>query len=128
MTQTHDYGYRLIVPGGYAHCRVRIFHGEAGQNLCLTTQRQDKFGGTALSDGAAQLATLVEGWHPSSPAQRFTWVEQYEYPLDNEPHGARETFAVVGFDRDADGSLSHPTWQPSDRVAVEGLIGQRLGA
>jgi len=127
MAQTNDYGYRLAVPGGYAHCRIRVYQ-LAGQTICLATQRQDKFGGTALSDGAAQLATLAEGWHHPIHDQRFTWIEQYEYPLGNEAHGAPETFSLVAFQRDAAGALCHPTRQATDRAAVEALLGQPLEA
>ena len=127
MAQTHDYGYHLAVPGGYARCRVRVFQ-VAGQTVCLATQQQDKFGGTALSDGAAQLATLAEGWHHPIHDRQFTWVEQYEYPLGNEARGAAETFALVAFERDAAGALCHPTRRPTERAAVEALLGQKLEA
>lgn len=127
MAQAHDYGYRLAVPGGHARCRIRVYQS-AGQTVCLATQWQDKFGGTALSDGAATIATLAEGWHHPANDDRFTWVEQYEYPLGNEPHGARETFALVEFRRDATGVLCHPIWHPTNRAAVEGLLGQRVEA
>ena len=127
MAQTHDYGYQLAVPGGHARCRLRVYEA-GGQTVCLATQRQDKFGGAALSDAAATLATLAEGWHRPARDGRFAWVEQYEYPRGDEPGGARETFALVGFARDADGALARPTRRPADRAAVEALLGQPVGA
>jgi hypothetical protein len=127
MAQTHDYGYRLATPGGYARCRIRVYEA-GGRTVCLATQRQDKFGGSALSDGAAEVASLVAGWHHPEHDVRFTWVEQYEFPLGGGPHGARETFTFVAFERDAAGAFCHPTWQPTERATVEALLGQAVGA
>lgn len=125
MAKTHDYGYRLAVPGGHAPCRVRVYE-RAGQTVCIGTQRQDKFGSTALTDGAASLATLAEGWHHPRHDGRFVWVEHYEFPLGPYPQGRRETFALVTFQRGTAGALDHPAWRAIDRAAVEALIGEVL--
>jgi hypothetical protein len=127
MSQTHDYGYRLAVPGGFSRCRIRVYEA-GGRTVCLATQRQDKFGGLALTGGAAQIAALAEGWHHPIHDDRFTWVEQYEFPLGGGPHGARETFAFVTFQRDAAGASCRPAWQLTDRAAVEALLGHAVGA
>ena len=126
VTQTHDYQYWLAVPGGRSRCRIRIYQ-VGGRTIGLATQRQDKFGGTALSDHAAALATQVEQWHHPAHDGGFSWVEHYEFPRGPDPQGRRETFALVAFERDADGALVHPTWQPTDRAAVEALVGQAVG-
>lgn len=127
MAETHDYGYRFAVPGGRALCRVRVYEA-GGQTVCLATQRQDKFGGTALSDGTAALATLAEGWHHPVRDGRFVWVEHYEFPLAPHPRGRAETFTLVTFQRDAGGALQRPSRRAADRAAVEALVGQAVGA
>jgi hypothetical protein len=126
VTQTHDYEYWLAVPGGRSRCRIRIYQ-VGGRNIGLATQQQDKFGGTALTDHAAHLATQVEQWHHTAHDGGFTWVEHYEFPRGPDPQGRREIFALVTFERDAAGALTHPTWQSLDRAAVEALVGQAVG-
>lgn len=125
--QTHDYQTYLAVPGGRARCRVRIYQVGA-RTVGLATQRQDKFGGAALTEHTAALATQVERWHHPARDGGFAWVEHYAFPRGPDPQGRRETFALVTFARDADGDLCHPAWQPLDRAAVEALIGQAVGA
>ncbi len=51
--QTHDYRYWLAVPGGRSACRIRVYR-RGGWTIALATQRQDKFGGTMLTDHAAR--------------------------------------------------------------------------
>jgi hypothetical protein len=98
MTQTHDYRYHY--PDSPVPCRIRVY--QAGtQTVCLTTQRQDKFGGAAITDHAAPIATQVEGWHHADHDGRFTWVEHYEFPLGPDAQGRWETFAFVTFERRA---------------------------
>lgn len=127
LTQTHDYRWWLAVPGGRSPCRIRVYR-VGGRTIGLATQRQDKFGGTALTDHAAALATWVEGWHDPARDGGFTWVEHYEFPRGPDPRGRRETFAAVTFGRHAGGGLDRPSWSATDRAAVEALIGQVVGA
>ncbi len=125
MPQTYD--YRYWYPGVPVPCRIRVYQS-GGQTVCLATQRQDKFGGSALTDSAASIATQVEGWHHPGHDDRFVWVEHYEYPRGPNPHGAWETFAFVTFERGTAGELRHPAWRATDRAAVEALVGQDVDA
>ncbi len=125
MTQTHDYRYRY--PESPVPCRIRVYRAGA-QTVCLATQRQDKFGGAALSEHAARIATQVAGWHHPVPDGRFAWVEHYEFPRGPDAQGRWETFAWVTFQRGVDGALCGPAREPTDRAAVEALIGQAVGA
>lgn len=125
-TQTHDYAYWLAVPGGRSACRIRIYR-VGDRTIALATRRQDKFGGAALTDHAAALATRVARWHHPADDGAFSWVEQYEFPRNDGPHGARETFAAVSFTRDAAKDLMMPVWEPTTRAAVEALVGEVVG-
>ena len=124
MAATYDYSYRYR---GDARCRIRVYQ-TSGLVVCLATQRQDKWGGSGLTDSAARIATEVEGWHHPSHDGEFIWLEHYEYPRAPNPQGARETFAFVSFQRDGAGELRSPAWQPTERATVEALIGQVVGA
>ena len=126
MAQTYDYGYWSPAPGGHTLCRIRTYQvGE--RTVCLATQRQDRFGGAALTDGAARIAAQAEGWHHPRHDGRFTWVEHYEFPRGPDPAGRWETFAFVAFQRGTAGELCRPEWRSTDRAAVEALIGQAIG-
>lgn len=122
------YTYRvwLTVPGGRTPCRIQIYAG-GGQTVAIGTQRQDKFGGVALTEHAAALATQVAAWHHLQPDEQFLWVEHYEFPRGPDAQGQWETFAGVTFERDAAGERARPTWWPTDRAAVEALLGGPLG-
>ncbi len=125
MTQTHDYRYHY--PDAPVPCRIRVYQAGA-QTVCLTTQRQDKFGGAALTEHAAPIATQVEGCHHPARDGRCTWVEHDEFPLGPDAQGRWETFAWVTFQRGVDGALCNPAREPTDRAAVEALVGQVVGA
>ena len=125
MAKTYDYRYRY--PGAPVACRIRVYQA-GGQTVCLATQRQDKFGGAALTEGAARIATQVAAWHHPVDDGRFVWVEQYEYLLGNERQGRWETVAFVTFQRGVAGELCCPAWQPTERAAVEALVGQAVDA
>jgi hypothetical protein len=125
MTQTHDYRYHY--PDAPVPCRIRVYRAGA-QTVCLATQRQDTFGGAALTEHAAPIATQVAGWHHPAHDGRCTWVEHYEYPLGPDAQGRWETFALVTFERGGAGELHQPAWRPTDRAAVEALVGQVVGA
>lgn len=124
MDATYDYSYRYQ---GDARCRIRVYQA-SGQTICLATQRQDKWGGSGLTDSAARIATQVEGWHHPRHDDRFIWLEHYEYPCSPNPQGARETFAFVSFQRGVAGELRSPDRRTAERAAVEALIGQAVGA
>lgn len=124
MTQTYDYAYHY--QARHAPCRIRTYEANE-QTICLATQRQDRFGGAALSENVPGIATQVEAWHHPIHDGRFVWVEQYEL-RGADPEGRWETFAFVTFQRDDADGLGHPVRRSTDRAAVEGLIGQAVGA
>jgi hypothetical protein len=121
------YRYWLPVPGGQAPCRLQIYEG-GGQTVAIGTQHQDKYGGAALTEHAAPLATQIAAWHHPQPDEQFLWVEHYEFPRGPDAQGQWETFAFVTFERDAAGERDRPTWWPTDRAAVEALLGRAVGA
>ena len=125
MTQTYDYRYRY--PDFPVPCRIRVYQA-GGQTVCLATQRQGKFAGSALTDHAARIATQVAGWHHPARDGGFVWVEHYERPRGPDPEGRWETFALVTFERGSAGELCRPAWRATDRAAVEALVGQAVGA
>ena len=120
MAKTYDYHYQY--PEFPVPCRIRVYQA-GGQTVCLATQRQDKFGESAITDHAVRIATQVAEWHHPVHDGQLLWVEHYEYPLGPGPQGAWETFAFVAFQRDADGGFCRPEWRPTDRAAVEAAVG-----
>ena len=104
MAQTHDYRYRLAVPGGHSSCRIRIFQ-EGERTIGLATQ--------------------IAAWHHPARDGQFVWVEQEEYPSGDSPEGTSEDFAVVGFTPGA-GPLTEATRRLVGRPAIEGLIGAAI--
>ena len=124
MAATYDYSFRYQAD---ARCRIRVYQVN-GQTVCLATQRQDKWGGSGSTDSASRITTEVEGWHHPSHDGEFIWLEHHEYPRGPNPQGERETFAFVSFERGGAGELRSPARQPTERAAVEALIGQVVGA
>ena len=127
LVLAYTYRFGLTVPGGQASCRVQIYEG-GGQTVAIGTQWQDKFGGTALTENAARVATQVAAWHHPQPDDQFIWVEHFAFPRGPDPQGRWETFAFVTFQRGAAGERDQPTWWPTDRAAVEAVLNQALGA
>jgi hypothetical protein len=127
LVLAYVYRYWLTVPGGQVPCRLQIYEG-GGQTVAIGTQRQDKFGGAALTENAARVATQVAAWHHPQLDDQFSWVEHYEFPCGPDPQGRWETFAVVTFQRGAAGERDRPTCWPTDRAAVEALLGRAVGA
>ncbi len=121
MAQTHDYRYRLAVPGGHSSCRIRIFQ-EGDRTVGLATQLHPMIGIVPLAARTGALATQIAAWHHPARDGRFVWVEQEEYPAGDSPEGTSEDFAIVGFNPGA-GPLTEATRQAAGRPAIEGLIG-----
>ena len=127
MTQTHDYRYRLAVPGGHATCRMRVY-ARGDDVLCLATEHHDRFTGAFLAAHATELATQAAAWHHPAPRGHFTWIEHDEYASGNGPAGISEAFALVTFGHNSDNTPGTPTRRPLARAAVEALLGQPLSA
>lgn len=127
MRLTHDYRYRLAVPGGHATCQMRIFAQDENV-VCLATEHHDHFIGSFLEANSTAIATQVEHWHHPGQFGQFTWVEQDTYPGGIGPGGANETFSLVTFQRDNDGAMSTPSRHAIDRATVETMIGHTFGA
>lgn len=126
MTQTHDYRYRLAVPGGHATCRMRVY-AQGDDILCLATERHDRFAGSYLAGNATALATQAEHWHHPGRDGRFTWVEHDDYPRGSGPAGISEAFALVAFHHERDGAVNTPSRRAVDRATIEALLGHALG-
>jgi hypothetical protein len=124
MAQTHDYRYRLVVPGGHSSCRIRIFR-EGEQTIGLATQRHTMIGIVPLAARTGELATQIAAWHHPARDGHFVWVEQEEYPSGDSPEGTREDFAIVDFAPGA-GPLTEATRRLAARPAIEGLIGAAI--
>jgi hypothetical protein len=127
LTQTHDYRYRLAVPGGHAACRMRVYaRGDA--ILCLATEHHDRFTGSYLAAHAIELTTQLRAWHQPGPHGHFTWIEHDEYANGDSPAGSSEQFALVTFAAIPGNGDDAPTRRPLDHAAVEALLGQTLSA
>jgi hypothetical protein len=78
MTQTHDYRYRLAVPGGHAACRMRVY-ARGGDVICLATEHHDRFTGAFLAEHATELATPPRT--ATSPGSSMTSTRAATVPL-----------------------------------------------
>jgi hypothetical protein len=121
IAQTHDYRYRLEVPGGHSSCRIRIFQ-EGERTIGLATQVHPMIGIPTLAARTGALATQIAAWHHPARDGQFVWVEQEEYPAGDSPEGTTEDFAIVGFAPGA-GPLHEATRRLVGRPAIEELIG-----
>ena len=124
MAQTHDYRYRLAVPGGYSSCRIRIYQ-DGVETIGLATQLHPMLGILPLAARTGPLATQIAAWHHPARDGHFVWVEQEEYPAGDSPEGTSEDFAIVGFNPGV-GPLTEATRRMAGRPAIEGLIGATI--
>ena len=132
----------LSFPGFHgceSRCRVRVFlpaEGSGSDAYIVLATDDDQAQGTSVTN-AAEIIAAVACQRFNLPPERLEFIEHYDYrhrPGGANAFGEAENFARISFSRATaaalPGALSPtlglPSWQHTDRVSVEELIGEAL--
>lgn len=139
MTKTRDTHFSYTGFDRYpSRCRLRTYEPtEAGKRdnepsvIVLTQDLDAPDKGTSLTNAAEDIANAV--WnHLDCWGANLVWVQHYPARAFHHggmrlaPHNCRESFSLVTFEWDHDGSLCRPRWTQLPRRAVEALVSDTL--
>jgi hypothetical protein len=122
-----------LTPHG-GRCRIRIYEGENAWPVVVCTELEDN-SGMSITNACEFIAAEVIHTHQLyTPLQ---WIEHYEDGARGTPSDP-STFDIVefahyevrdtlrGFAGTWRKEIGEPSWRPSSRSEVEGLIGDRV--